>query len=518
MKYINLTTTSLVLLTASHILAMPEPVACWKADGQTQPEAGTAARTTKEIDIAYKQGVSGKAFSLNGKTSVIEAAFAWKSTSAAATWSVWIRPTESTGQMEILTNDPFANALYIRNGKIAIYNAGRNLEFGQVKWGAWQHVAVVFAPDHVTVYDRSGPSRQAFPQRGGFSQRRLLVGGSVLGMASTYSGLIDQVAIYDRELTQAEITELSIRPKESTREDATKPDAMTPEKSPARPAQQWTNTEGKVITAEFVRLDGDAVVVKNGGKEFRIPFAKLAETSVRQAKASAGAGEADAPPAPIPAAPTTLQIKVVSKVAKVDRWGTGDKALVFFGHSGAMNESVVAGINSYAPIFNAGYSLFLLTYPNAKPFTETQKTLQSWMKGDDAKVNFAGVATEVLDGIRAQTSIKEYLLVGDSLGAGILLADYAKLSVGGNVRFVLISPTEPFSPEARNLPPLKNSLLLANSKGDDFVRSPSFAKWIEGQRAGETVTGQIPPGHLILGENLTHDLLARILADFSKTR
>jgi hypothetical protein len=130
-------------------------------------------------------------------------------------------------------------------------------------------------------------------------------------------------------------------------------------------------------------------------------------------------------------------------------------------------------------------------------------------------VDFTGIATAVVEGIRKQTGIKEFLLVGDSLGAGVLLADYPKLSADGKVRFVLISPTEPFSPEARQLVPLKNALLLANSKGDDFVRSPGFGKWIEGQRTAATVTGPIPPGHLILGENLSHVLLVKVLADFT---
>ena len=518
MNYNALATTALSLLTATRMLALPEPLACWKADGQAQPEAGTTARTTRAIDIAYRQGVSGKAFYFNGETSLIEAAFAWKSASPTTTWSVWIRPTKSTRQMEILSNAPFSNSLYIRNGKIAIYNAGRNLDFGEIKWGVWQHVAVVFAADHVTVYDRGGPSRQAFPQRGALSQERLLIGGSELGMASAYAGLIDQVTVFDRELSQTEIAELAIRPKDPGRDDSPTPDAKTPEKSPAKSAQEWTNTEGKVITAEFIRLDGDAVVVKTAGKEFTIPFSKLSEASIRQAKALGTPDQADAHPASIPSAPTTLQIKVASKAAKVDRWGTGEKALVFFNHTGAMSESVIASINAYAPLFTAGYSLFLWTYPNGKPFSETQKALQAWLKGEDSKVNFAGVATEVVDGIRSQTGIKEFLLVGDSLGAGILLADYAKLSAGGNVRFVLVSPTEPFSPEAKNLPPLKTSILLANSKGDDFVRSPSFAKWIEGQRTAETITDKIPSGHLIVGENLTHELLATILADFSKSR
>lgn len=515
MKCPILTATALLSLASGNVLALPQPVACWKADGQTQPEAGTEARTTKATEIGFKQGVAGKAFAFNGKTSVIEAAFEWKSASPAMTWSVWIRPTESTQQMEILTNDPFVNALYIRNGRIAIHNSGRNLEFGPVKWGVWQHVAVVFGADHVTVYDRSGPSRQAFPLRGASTQKRLLIGASTLGMATNFSGLIDQVAIYDRELTPAEITELSIRPKESGRDDANTPNANTPDKSPASPAPEWTNTEGKTITAEFVRLDGDAVVVKNGGKEFRIPFTKLSDASIRRAKALAAPEQAATPPAPVPSAPTTLQIKVASKVAKVDRWGTGDKALVLFSHTGPMNESVIGNISTYAPFFAAGYSIFLWTYPNSKPFTDTQKTLQSWMRGEDSRLDFSGVTTDLVGGIRAQTGIREFLVVGDSLGAGILLADYAKLSKDGAVRFVLISPTEPFSPEAKDLPVLKNSLLLANSGGDDFVRSAAFAKWIEGQRATETTTGPFPPGHLILGENLTHATVVNAIADFA---
>jgi hypothetical protein len=36
MKYNTLTTTALVLLTACDLLALPKPVACWKADGQEQ--------------------------------------------------------------------------------------------------------------------------------------------------------------------------------------------------------------------------------------------------------------------------------------------------------------------------------------------------------------------------------------------------------------------------------------------------------------------------------------------------
>ena len=518
-----LTSTAVALLTAGTLLAVPSPIARWNADGNVQPEPGGKARTINSVDIAYKQGVAGKAFSFNGKTSEIEAELVLNSFKfPTMTWSVWIRPTESAGNQSqyqtILSSKPGYYSLTIANGQLAINANGRSKPVAPVKWNIWQHVAVVFASDHATIYHRGGTT--TIPLRNAdyiapSSLKGFFIGGSG-GDYWHYSGLIDEAAVYDGELTQAGVAEIATRPNGREATGITKTDTKTPAKSAARPPQEWTNREGKSITAGFVRLDGDAVVVRNGGKEFRIPFAKLSDASIRQAKASAGADHGDASPAPIPSSPATLRMKVASGDTQIDRWGTGDKALVFFGHTGPMSESVVAGINSYAPLFTAGYSIFLWNYPAGRPFSETQNALQTWMQGKESKVNFAGVATEVVAGIRTQTGIKEFLLVGDSLGAGILLSDYAKLTAGGNVRIVLISPTEPFSPESKDLPPLENSLLLANSKGDDFARSPGFVKWLEGQKAKASLTGALPPGHLILGENLPHELLAWILADFSK--
>ena len=69
----------------------------------------------------------------------------------------------------------------------------------------------------------------------------------------------------------------------------------TPE-TPA-PLQDWTNTEGKTIKARYVRMSGDAVVIKTAeGKSFKVPLAKLAAVSQQQAKAAAAAGAK--PPAP----------------------------------------------------------------------------------------------------------------------------------------------------------------------------------------------------------------------------
>jgi len=56
---------------------------------------------------------------------------------------------------------------------------------------------------------------------------------------------------------------------------------------------EWTNSDGKSIHAEFVRIEGESVVVNKDGKSFTIPFAKLTNVSVEQAKKL---GDIKAPP------------------------------------------------------------------------------------------------------------------------------------------------------------------------------------------------------------------------------
>jgi serine/threonine protein kinase len=58
-----------------------------------------------------------------------------------------------------------------------------------------------------------------------------------------------------------------------------------PDIKPAPPAGPvpWTNTDGKTINAEYVRLNGDTVVIRKDGKEYKIPLIKLSSASREQA-------------------------------------------------------------------------------------------------------------------------------------------------------------------------------------------------------------------------------------------
>lgn len=73
--------------------------------------------------------------------------------------------------------------------------------------------------------------------------------------------------------------------------------APRPPEAPPAPLQDWTNTEGKTIRARFVRISGEAVVVKTAeGRSYKVPLAKLAVASQEQARAAASAESKAATP------------------------------------------------------------------------------------------------------------------------------------------------------------------------------------------------------------------------------
>lgn len=62
--------------------------------------------------------------------------------------------------------------------------------------------------------------------------------------------------------------------------------ALVPKQSRgAGKLSSWTDISGAVIRAEFIRLDGETLVIRKEGREFRIPMARLSEDSRKQAGA-----------------------------------------------------------------------------------------------------------------------------------------------------------------------------------------------------------------------------------------
>lgn len=71
--------------------------------------------------------------------------------------------------------------------------------------------------------------------------------------------------------------------------------------------RSWTNTSGKVIKAEFVRLEGETLVIRKDGKVFNVPLSKLSAESQNQAK-KFGLATAPDPVVVLPKTPSPNQV------------------------------------------------------------------------------------------------------------------------------------------------------------------------------------------------------------------
>jgi serine/threonine protein kinase/TPR repeat protein/class 3 adenylate cyclase len=223
---------------------------------------------------------------------------------------------------------------------------------------------------------------------------------------------------------------------------------------------------------------------------------------------------------------SSLEIGFLGIKVPVTRLGTGPVGVVFFGSSNPsqMIKSLLAAPEAFRTLLPDECSFFLFAYPGTGPFNQVQPAIRAYMEGDRKKLrpDFSGIASEVLAQLREKTNLSRWLLVGNSLGAGILLWDFEKLAADPSTSFLLISPTETFMPLPDKLPTLQRTMLLAakapkapdNQLGNDpFLVGEKARDWVAAQLDLDTVL-RLPgfeSGHKIIGGAITPTLLSRLL-------
>lgn len=86
-------------------------------------------------------------------------------------------------------------------------------------------------------------------------------------------------------------------------------------------SQSWTSSDGRVLQAKFIKLDGESVVIEKNGKEFTVPFAKLNAESVTLAKKLGGiTADPVSKLTPPPAAPQSDKSKELDSDEPM-KWG-----------------------------------------------------------------------------------------------------------------------------------------------------------------------------------------------------
>lgn len=191
----------------------------------------------------------------------------------------------------------------------------------------------------------------------------------------------------------------------------------------------------------------------------------------------------------------TFEIDVAGSKAEVTRMGDGPVGVVFFGNSDSqgMKDAILREPRWFSDLVPDKCSFFLWAYPGSPPFDQVQPAISAYMQGDQEKMRppFRGVASEVLGQIREKTGLQEWLLVGNSLGAGIILWDYKELEADPKTAFLFVSPTETFMPPVAELGKLERAMVLAAKgwkNGDEQKRTDRF---LTGEEAWDWVASNL---------------------------
>jgi hypothetical protein len=184
-------------------------IAWWSADGTPAAIVGPAG--TMQNGAGFAPGKVGQAFSLDGTDQYVATTLdVQPSALPETTWEAWVFPTRVNwgSRQQILSDDSggYGRSVLIEGGttNFGVFTGGGVWQPTGVTTGQWQHVAVVFSATNIVFYKNgvqfsfnAAPSSPA-------SSLPLQIGRNP-GFGEYFQGLIDEVSIYNRALSAAEI-------------------------------------------------------------------------------------------------------------------------------------------------------------------------------------------------------------------------------------------------------------------------------------------------------------------------
>ena len=249
---------------------------------------------------------------------------------------------------------------------------------------------------------------------------------------------------------------------------------------------EWISKDGRRVSAEFVRIQNESLVVRKDGKEIVIEFTRLAPESIQLAqKLASPQWQTDRKNGP----PAKRTINLAGGTVKIDLWGEAKRSVVFFNHSGPMKDSIDRNMATYQAILESGWNIVTWNYPKEGVFNEVATTIQKWVQGGTPTLLLKGYAPSLVKELSSKAGIEEFVLVGNSLGAGVVMSDAGDLSA---CRVLLISPTEMFLPPLDALKAIKSVTVVGHTTNDRFLRSKELCDWIQSHHAPMELWKDLP--------------------------
>jgi hypothetical protein len=184
----------------------------WRAEGDARDAVGPRHGVVHG-NVQFVQGKSGKAFRLDGTTGYISLPGSFGGTPENSI-QCWFRPLKDTTDFEALISDTGAGFVHLQLshlGNIAINTAAGNRTLpylGPLPLGQWRHVVLTLKSGDERLYvDGVLVARAAFDFTSLAPTGNVRIGSGYAG-GRFFGGDIDEVAIWNRALTPAEVSAL----------------------------------------------------------------------------------------------------------------------------------------------------------------------------------------------------------------------------------------------------------------------------------------------------------------------
>ncbi len=198
--------------------ALPNTVSRWAADGNALDSVDSNNGTLIN-GVTFGTGQFGQAFSLNGTNQYVDIPDSNSlDITNALTISAWINPTTVTSSRivdKITVGVTDGYLLDILGGSLRMIAGSRLLSGGTVATNTFQNVAGVYDGQFMRLYingvqvaSNDFGSIAPIPT----NNRSLKIGVDSTGNGNLFSGLIDEVNIFNRALSASEIGQLALNP------------------------------------------------------------------------------------------------------------------------------------------------------------------------------------------------------------------------------------------------------------------------------------------------------------------
>ena len=197
-------------------VAPPENLVAWWPGDNNADDIQGANHGVLKNGAAFASGMVGQAFSFDGlDDNVATPLDVQPSAMPSTTWDAWVFPTRvnsPSGQSILSADDGGFDrniGIHENQSNFTVYTGGTGSGLWHpvpVTLNEWQHIAVVYTPSDIEFYKNGQRFSFGQPATGQSSLNKLHIGRNpFVSAGSFFEGLVDEVEVFDRALSQAEI-------------------------------------------------------------------------------------------------------------------------------------------------------------------------------------------------------------------------------------------------------------------------------------------------------------------------